>query len=48
MILCGDTTDIDGGGVRAGRGCPPQKEIGKWEERVGRVNNKCVTISDGS
>ena len=23
MILCGDKTDVGGGGVRAGGGCPP-------------------------
>ena len=35
MILCGDKTDVVGGGVGSGGGCPPRKDIGRREERVG-------------
>ena len=46
MILCGDTTDVSGGGVGAGGGCPPQKDI-RWREgKAGRDKYKYVTISD--
>ena len=48
MILCGDTTDVGGVGVRVGGGCPSRKDIGWRRERVGRVKNKYVTISDGA
>ena len=48
MILCRDKTDVGGGGVGAGGGCPPWKGIGRREERVGRVKNNYVTISDGA
>ena len=30
------------------RGTPPQKDIGRWEERVRRVKNKYVKISNGA
>ena len=46
MILCGDKTDVGGGGVGAGGGFPPRKEIRRQEERAGRVKNRYVTISD--
>ena len=48
MILCGDKTDVGGGGVGAGGGCHPQKDIGQWEERAGWVKNSYVIISDGA
>ena len=48
MILCGDKTDVGGGGVGAGGGCPPRKNIRRWEERAGRVKNSYVIISDGA
>ena len=48
MILCGDKTDVSGGGVREGGSCPPRKEIGRREERAGQVKNSYVTISDGA
>ena len=47
MILCRYNTDVGGGGVGAGGGSPPQKEIGYQEEREGWVNNSYVKISDG-
>ena len=46
MILCRDKNNVGGGGVRAGGGCPPHKDIGRREERAGRVNNSYVTISN--
>ena len=47
MILCGDTKDIGGGGVRSGGGCPPpRKDIRRREGRVGRDKYKYITISD--
>ena len=46
MILCGNKTDVGGGGVGAGRSCPPRKDIGQREERAGRVKNGYVIISD--
>ena len=48
MILCGDKTDKGGEGVGAGGGCPRRKDIGRQEERAGRVKNSYVTISDGA
>ena len=46
MILCGDTTDVGGEGVRAGGGCPPWKDIRRREGRAGLDKYKYVTISD--
>ena len=46
MILCGDTTDVGGGGVRAGGVCPPCKGIRQREGMSGRDKYKYVTISD--
>ena len=34
-------------GFRVRRGCPPNKDIRRQEEREGRVDNSYVTISDG-
>ena len=48
MILCGDKTDVGGGGVGAGGGFPPRKDIGRREERAGRVKNSYVIISNGA
>ena len=49
MILCGDKTDVCGGVVGAGGGCPPGRKLGRRrEERAGRVKNRYVTISDGA
>ena len=48
MIMCGDTIDVGGGGVGVGGGCPPRKYIGRRGERVGRVKNKYLPISDGA
>ena len=48
MILCGDKTDVGGGGVGAGGGCPPRKDI-RWREgRTGRDKYKYVTISNSA
>ena len=44
MILGVDNTDVSGGGVGAGGGCPPWKDIGRREERGGRVKNIYVII----
>ena len=46
MILCGDNTDLGVSGVRAGVVFPPWKDIRRKEERVGRVKNSYVKISD--
>ena len=48
MILCRDKTDVGGGGAGEGGGCPPRKDIGRWEERAGQFKNSYVTISDGA
>ena len=48
IILCGDKTDFGGGGVGAGGGCPHRKDIGRKEEKAGRVNNSYVIISYGA
>ena len=40
MILCRDKTEIGGGGVGAGGGYTPRKDIGQQEESLGRVRNK--------
>ena len=48
MILRGDKTDVGGGGVGAGGGCTPRKDIERREERLGRVKNSYVIISDGA
>ena len=45
MILCGDKTDVGGGGVGVGGGWPSQNDIGRREERAGRVKNNYVIIS---
>ena len=46
MILGEDKTDVSGGGVGEGGGCPPWKDIGRREERAGRVKNIYVIIID--
>ena len=46
MILCGDNTEVGGGGVGSEGGFPPRKDIGRREERAGRVKNSYVIISD--
>ena len=48
MILCRNKMGIGGGGVRAEGGCPPRKDIGRWEDRAGWVDNSYVTISNGA
>ena len=48
MILCGDKTDVGGGGVGAGGGCLTRNDIRRREERAGRVKNSYVIISDGA
>ena len=48
MILCGDKTEVGGGGGGTGGGCTPWKDIGRREERAGRVKNSYVIISDGA
>ena len=48
IIIFRDTTDIGVDGVRAGGVCPPRKDIGRREERAGRVKNSYVIISDGA
>ena len=48
MILCGDKTDVGGGGVGAGGGCPTRKDIGWREERAVRVKNSYAKIRDGA
>ena len=48
MILCGDKTDVSGGGVEAGGGRPTRKENRLQEDRAVRVKNIYVTISDGA
>ena len=48
MILFIDKTDVGGGGVGAGGGCPPWKGIGRREERARRVKNNCVIIINGA
>ena len=45
MILCGDTTDVDGGGVGEEGGIPPWKDIRQREEREGQEENKYVSIN---
>ena len=48
IILCGDKTDV-GGGVSGQEGdSPPWNDIGRREERAGRVKNSYVIISDGA
>ena len=46
MILCIYKTDVGGGGVGAGGGCNPWKEIGRKEERSEHIKNRYVTISE--
>ena len=48
MILCGDKTDIGGGGVGSVGGFHPWKYIGRQEEMAGRVKSSYGTISDGA
>ena len=46
MTQYGDTTDVGGGSVGAGGGCPPRKDIRQREGSSGGYKNKYVTISD--
>ena len=48
MILYGDRMGVSGGSFGGGRGCPPEKDTERREERAGRVNNSYVTISKGA
>ena len=46
--MCGDTTDVGGGGVGAGGVSSFRRNIRRREERAGQVKNGCVTISNGA
>ena len=48
MILCGENLDVGVGVSGQEWATPPRKDIGRKEERPGRVNNRYVTISDGA